>query len=321
MKALLLFSERGKMDSKYVLTYSEIRSWKQCRLKHDYYYRQRLSAKGGDAHYGRRGNYVHGYIDRMYREVRAGKETIDDLIANLEADWKETVVNALKWGAIEDELKVEFAIIKGMILGYHQYFFLKEQWEGVDTEREVLLDVPDGGQFACKVDAIVKERGKYWVHDIKTVSSSSETDKKMLNIDEQFSHYCVVAGAKFNREFAGGIRTAIKTPGIKQTQKETVDEYCARVVRDYQSRPEFYMQRIYVERTAEQLEAYRQYLEQIYVEITNNKFVFRAPSMQCGMCDFIDLCTEPKQEVRNAMLVSDFFVRKKKHSELSLIAA
>jgi hypothetical protein len=31
--------------------------------------------------------------------------------------------------------------------------------------------VSGGGQFARKVDAIVKEKAKYWVHDIKTVSS------------------------------------------------------------------------------------------------------------------------------------------------------
>ena len=306
---------------KSVLTYSEIRSWKQCRLQHDYRYRQQLSAKGYDAHYSRRGNFVHGYIERMYREVLPGKETIDDLTALLTSDWNEATKQYMAYGADEDELKKEFAVIKGMILGYHQYFFLTEEWDGVVAEREVMLDVPDGGLFACKIDAIVKEKAKYWIHDIKTVASFSDTDKRLLMIDEQFSYYCVVAGEKFNRQFSGGIRTAIKTPGIKQTQKETVDQYCARVVQDYQSRPEFYMQRIYVDRSEEQLESFRQYLEQMYSEIINNKFVFRTPSMQCSMCDYMELCTEQSEEAQKAMLTSSYFVRKKKHSELSLIVA
>ena len=35
--------------AKLVLTYSEMRSWKQCRLQHDYRYRQCLSPKCADA--------------------------------------------------------------------------------------------------------------------------------------------------------------------------------------------------------------------------------------------------------------------------------
>ena len=236
----------------------------------------------------------------------------------LRLDWNETATQYLAWGtASEDDLKKEFAIIKGMILGYYHHFFLTENWEGVVAEREVVLDIPEG-KFAIKVDAIVKEEGKYWIHDLKTVSSFSDTDKKLLNVDDQFSHYCVVAGAKFNREFEGGIRTAIKTPGIKQTQKETADKYCDRVVHDYQSRPEFYMQRIYVARPTEQLAEYRQYLYRMYQEITTNTFVFRTPSMQCGMCDYFDICVETNQDVRKAMVATDYFVRNRKHAELSI---
>ena len=157
---------------------------------------------------------------------------------------------------------------------------------------------------------------------MKTVQSFSDSDNKLLKIDDQFSHYCLVAGLRFNREFSGGIRTSIRTPSIGQTKKETLEEYCERVVHDYQSRPEFYMSRIYVERAAEQIEEYRQYLDQIYREITSCTFVFRTPSkMGCSLCDYLDVCTESNPEIRSAMIATDFFVRKRRHSELSLAVA
>jgi hypothetical protein len=300
------------------LTYSEIRTWKQCRVKHDMSYRQKFTAKEG-ASYFRRGNFVHRFIERMYLEIKPGKITFEQLMAELEKEWNLYAQSELTLQKDED-LKVEYAVIRGMVNGYYHYFFLKEEFEGYLPELEVSVTVGEAVAWA-KIDGVVKTDGKYFINEIKSVSGFSETDKKMLNIDDQTNHYLMAVRSKYpTRKFVGAIRTVLRAPSIKQTQKETLEQYCNRVVADYQARPDFYLQRVIVLKTDEQIDAYADYFQRIYREIIDNDNIFKNPvSMQCGGCDFFDWCTEPNEDLKTQILARDFTVRQHAHAEYATL--
>jgi hypothetical protein len=299
-----------------VLTHSEMRTWKQCRAKHNFQYTLKLRSTEGEASYFRRGGTVHRFIELMYLKVKTGEWTIERFVKELENHWA-VVSREVKLVAPED-LQKEFAVIKGMVLAYHKHYFLTEQFEGVVTEKELFHEV-DGACFAGKIDAIVKKEGKYYVHDYKCVSNFTATDRLLLNVDEQFTLYILLAQLSFGKEFAGGIRTAIESPNIKQGKKETVAEYCDRVVADYLDRPEFYLSRVISPRSQEQVQQYRIDVVGLYNEIVNSTAIHRSPStMTCGMCDFLEVCTEVDAEVRRLLVNSKFTVGRKTHQELTL---
>ena len=308
------------MGSDAKITYSEIRTWKECRYKHHLGYQQRLTSLVPKTYF-RLGDFVHRYIDAMYKEMRGSQSqhlptvTLDDLMKRLEVEWTALSKQPNQFES-EEDAKIDLAIIRGMVLGYHDHVFSKEQFEGVVTEREVQCEI-GGVVFGGKIDGLVKMDGKYWTMEHKTASSFSETDRRLLFIDDQTTHYLVLANELFpDKQFIGSIRNILKKPSIKQTKKETLDEYCRRVVDDYRSRPEHYFVRILVTRTPEEIAAYREYMQTVTAEMARD-VVFKAPSRDCGMCEFMEYCTEPVADIKANILMSQFRIRGQRHQELA----
>ena len=296
-----------------VLTFSEMKTWKDCRQKHQFGYDQRLTSLS-EPKYLRRGRVVHKYIDLMYQRVKTGELSIAELEGLIRVEWEQVVLKAFP-SLRGDEGKAELSVIVGMVVGYYHAYFVNEAFDGIATEREGVASI-DGYPYAFKADAIVKLDGKYWIHEIKTVSAWGDAERRLLNIDEQITHYCALAQLRYGRTFMGAIRTWAKTPGIKQTKSETIDDYCRRVVSDYSERPDFYFGRILVKRTQEQMKAHLVYLTKIREEMTTGN-VWKTPTRDCSGCDFFDLCTESDESVRVAIVQSQFRVRQLRHQELS----
>ncbi|GEM_PF-3110711 len=299
------------------LTYSEIRTWKTCRFKHDLHYTQKLTAKEDGPSYFRTGHFVHRFIELLYSHVQKEKLTLEELYIQMAAEWEIETKESLEPA---DDLKTDYAIIRGMIGAYHKHLFSTEAFEGYLPELGASAMIGEAKAWA-KMDGVVKKDGKYFIHEIKTASGFSENDRKICNIDDQMNHYLMIAREKYpQHNFVGALRTIIKKPGIKQTKKETLDEYCTRVVEDYESRPEFYITRLTLLKSEDAIDEYRRSFEAIYKEIVVNTGVqFKSPSSNCGMCDFIDLCTEPNAELANAILKDQFYVRGQMHPELSIL--
>ena len=302
------------------VTYSEIRTWKECRYKHELGYRQRLTSLVPKTYF-RLGDFVHRYIDAIYREMRGDSSqnlptvSLETLMKRLDAEWAALAKKPNQFES-EEDAKIDLAIIRGMVLAYHDHFFTKEQFEGVVTEREVQCEI-GGFLFGGKIDGLVKMDGKYWTMEHKTASSFSETDRRLLFIDDQTTQYLLLVSELYpDKQFVGSIRNILKKPSIKQTKKETLDEYCTRVVADYRSRPEFYLNRILVTRTPEEIAAYREYLQVVAAEMAK-EVVYKAPSRDCGMCEFMEYCTEPIADVKANILMSQFRIRSQKHQELA----
>ena len=82
------------------------------------------------------------------------------------------------------------------------------------------------------------------------------------------------------------------------------------MVADYQARPDFYSERIIVPRTQEKLDEYREYVVRIAHEIYDGTAVIcRTPTMQCGGCEFFDLCVKQDPKIVEAIRKTDFRVR------------
>lgn len=308
------------------LTYSEIRTWKQCRYRHELSYVKRYAANE-KASYFKRGSAVHRFIELMHTQTEP--IVIDTLIDQLRREWCAEIAymqpdeEGEKTPVIGDEDKEELAVLEGMIRAYHKHYFLNNEFAGYLAEAAVSATIDDAVSWA-KIDGIIKlkrQMDAYWIHEIKTASSFSDNDRKLLNIDDQSHHYLMTVQTKWpEKNFVGAIRTVIKAPSIKQTKKETVDEYCKRVVADYQERPEFYLRRFYVEKPKQVIDEYRDYFKTIYKEIVLSTFAPKTPGIQtCGMCDFFEYCTETDAKVKEEVLKRDFYVRGSTHSDAPIL--
>ena len=310
------------------LTYSEIRTWKQCRYRHNLSYVQRFAANE-KASYFKRGSAVHRFIEMMHTQTEP--VVIDTLIKQMRREWEDAIAYEFyllhdekeELPALSDDDKEEMAVLEGMIRAYHKHYFLNNEFAGYLAEIEVSATIGDAVSWA-KIDGIVKLKSQmdaYWIHEIKTAKSFSETDRKLLNIDDQSHHYLMTVQEKWpDKKFAGAIRTIIKAQGIKQTKKESVDEYCERVVADYQERPDFYLSRFYLDKPMQVVEEYRNYFQTIYKEIVLSTFAPKSPGIQsCGMCDFFEYCTEPNEQVKDELLKRDFYVRGSTHSAAPIL--
>ena len=79
----------------HVITQSQIRTWKQCRQKHQYYYVDKLTPNGPEAHYFRRGRFLHRYVELMYKNVREQIWTMEKLLDELQKEWDATTDGVL----------------------------------------------------------------------------------------------------------------------------------------------------------------------------------------------------------------------------------
>lgn len=146
-----------------------------------------------------------------------------------------------------DKQAVTEAMISGACRGLKMKF--GPEPAGIEREPEFLLPLinPDTGRLSQKfmlggkADWIYQDGRTWTLGEAKTRGTHlTNADIAKLDLDQQVLNE--VAGLQTAR----GITVAkveylyIFKPSIRQKQTETVDQYCARIIEDYQERPDFY---------------------------------------------------------------------------------
>lgn len=113
------------------------------------------------------------------------------------------------------------------------------------TMRARIRNPAEGGRVSqshdllARVDALDLEAAEL-IED-KLTSRIDPKIAQRLRLDRQVSIGCYLTWRTTGVEIENVRYRITKKPGIKQTQKETHDEYLKRIVADYQERPDFYL--------------------------------------------------------------------------------
>jgi hypothetical protein len=154
-----------------------------------------------------------------------------------------------------------------------------------------------------RADKLIRYNGKLWLVDHK--STSRMPDREFLKINAQGDTYIL---AYQERGFAveGIVWDYVRKPSIKKTQKETPDEYVARLRADISERPDFYFSQFLVKRWPEDIKS-SQYdvwmTHQLLLGCHRTKQWPRntnACNGLYGTCEFLPLCAEDNEITRAA---------------------
>lgn len=279
------------------ITHSAMTDFKNCKRK--YYYRNHLKLvprkekpslllgravhKGLELYY--QGNNIDGCID-------AGIFILEDVDKSF---WQQEDFDALE---------VNKAILTGMLKGYSLQFQDRGMFEVIEPEYQFTIPVINPAtQFASKtfehsgkIDGLFKTRsGQWWIREFKTASQIDKHYIDRLSLDTQITSYIDGVQAVKGIQIAGVIYTILKKPSIKQKQTETVEQYCQRVIQDYQERLDFYFHQETLYRDQNDLDEWRFEKWDIARDIADSEkndrwYKNTAYCSQMGGCAYMPLC-------------------------------
>lgn len=220
-----------------------------------------------------------------------------------------------------NEVEVKRATVRAMLEGYFERF---ERFADGVTRREWAFDLPIRNpktgavsrsfRLGGKIDAVTYVGGELWIVEYKTASQINAGYFERVGLDEQVTLYMHAVRELLGVKPAGVIYRVLKKPSIRQTKKESLEQFCNRLAKDYIDRPDFYFfeQRYY--RSEEDLERFREELwafTQQYLYEQRNGINCKNASrcLDYGRCEYMPIC------LGEADLELDY-IKKEKHEEL-----
>lgn len=286
-----------------VLTFSRIKARKNCPMAEHIRYDLELVPRNKKKSLGL-GSAVH-----------LGLETddIDKAVGYFDGVFPDSQEEA-------NELEVQRATVRAMLTGYFARF---GKW-GEETIRELSFDIPIRNpktgavsrsfRLQGKIDAITVIDGKTWLVEYKTASQINKGYFDRVSLDEQITLYMYAYREKFGVKPEGVIYRVLKKPTIRQTKKESLEQFCNRLEQDYVDRPDFYFfeQKYYrSENDLKQFEKELWAFTQQYLYEKRNDINCKNASrcLDFGQCEYMPIC------LGEADLELDY-VKKEKHEEL-----
>lgn len=286
-----------------VLTFSRIKARKNCPMAEHIRYDLELVPRNKKKSLGL-GSAVH-----------LGLETddIDKAVGYFDGVFPDSQEEA-------NELEVQRATVRAMLTGYFNRF---GKW-GEETIRELSFDIPIRNpktgavsrsfRLQGKIDAITVIDGKTWLVEYKTASQINKGYFDRVSLDEQITLYMYAYREKFGVKPEGVIYRVLKKPTIRQTKKESLEQFCNRLEQDYVDRPDFYFfeQKYYrSENDLKQFEKELWAFTQQYLYEKRNDINCKNASrcLDFGQCEYMPIC------LGEADLELDY-VKKEKHEEL-----
>lgn len=286
-----------------ILTYSRIKSRKICPAHEHIRYDLELVPKN------KRESLNIGSAVHLGLETEDIDQAVNYFKDVLPADQIET-----------NALEVNRVLVRAMLGGY----FNKFGYWSKETLKEQKFDIPiinpETGaksktfKLQGKIDAITVINGQYWIVEYKTASQINQGYFERLELDDQITTYMYAAKQAFGIDAVGVIYRVLKKPSIKQTKKESLEQYCNRLLKDYLDRPEFYFFEAKYYRSADALAQFEKELwaftKQYLYE--RNKDLHCKNASRCldwGKCEYMPICLQsPDWEL--------FYEKKQIHEEL-----
>lgn len=202
--------------------------------------------------------------------------------------------------------------VHALATGYKSYY---EEWlsnievQSIELSFSVPLRNPrtdcvsTAAELAGKIDKIVKINGDCWIPDHKTTSRMPNRD--FLKLSPQGDTYILALKEK-GIEAKGIIWDYVRKPSIKQTQKETPEQYIERLRADIAERPSFYFVQFQVQRWDADIAATQADIWQCHKTLMacHRDNIWPRYTCACnnmyGTCQFLTLCAEDNELTRQA---------------------
>jgi len=334
MKAAIKLQQKNERQYTDV-TFSEMYSFKNCRQRWQYAYKDRITTKI-DKPPLFLGSLYHKALEFYYNGVLAGEPVLKDDMIKYFLDEANRKTDKLReeWPNLEmyiEELEFQQNLGVAIIGGYYNFaqtndHFKLEPVNGVsplETKFCVPVITPNGNpsskfRFTGKIDGIVKHLGHYWVHEIKTSSNWNDSDVDMLGVDPQCLGYIYAAQKHFGIKIAGAIYSVARKSLLRQGKAETVEHFRERLIKDYAARPDFYYRRHSIYTQQENVEEFGLSIWNICKDMSPNPFIYKSVGKAtCGFgCSFKTLCTATSPDHRADAMDRFYRVKKARHEEL-----
>ena len=199
-----------------------------------------------------------------------------------------------------DKLEINKAIVSAMLTGYFAKFK-----PFTECKAELQFDIPilnpltrrtsHSFRLQGKIDALAKENGLWWLVEYKTAGQINQGYFERLELDEQITTYVYAAQRQFRIPIVGIIYRVIKKTSIRRTQKETIEQFCQRLEKDYIDRPEFYFFEQQLYRSQNDLKQYEnelwQFTQQLLYEKRNGiNYRNSGRCLDWGRCQYMPIC-------------------------------
>lgn len=247
------------------------------------------------------GSFMHEMLDELYSGVKLNKLGYDKYIK------KNPYPDAEKdAGLIETILK---RYVDVYVADFKDKKFIK-------TEQEFDVDW-HSFKLRGKIDGVYRDKkDKLWLIEHKTKSRINEDDLMLqLTMDSQNLFYILAAEIIFGEPVQGVLYNIIRKPGHKQTQKETLKEFCSRVGNIIDNEPDHFFLRFEIPYTKKDK---REFNDELVEKLIDVKAV-RVGSLGCYRnqgacllpfkCKYLNLCATGK--------MNGYKIDKKLFSELN----
>ncbi len=267
--------------------------------------------------------YRYKYIDMLVPDKTSESLSLGLLGHNaMEIYYKDGLPAALEmltnFDADDQDKVLRIGKVKALLNGYVANYGLQDfdKVLEVETEFKIPMVNPETGhksnkvELVGKIDLIAEKNGENWLIDHKFKGTVGERD--FWSINSQMDLYLNAFKEKYNCK--GIIWNIIRTPSIRQTQKETLEQYLERLGEDVKIRPEFYYTRFVMPRWDEDIKESMQDIWDVHdhlLRVARTGKFYRNTSCchKFGTCQFLPLCA-------NGLDKDSFVKKEKKHSEL-----
>lgn len=202
-----------------------------------------------------------------------------------------------------------------ILLPYYNEFY-KDDFEVYSLEKE--FDVPlYNSLLRGKIDGIIKFKNNnaYTLFEHKTKSRIDTDVLEYLEMNFQVLFYTVCAEKLFNIEINSVLYNIIRTPGIRQGQKETFSDYAMRLNTDIQKRKEHYFIRHNTTISKDIKKRFKYDLMKILRQAEralNSPYKNMLECFKGFKCQYLDWCSGRREEYTQENLFQELNVNEKK---------
>ena len=295
-------------------TQSEIATFKSCRYKWMLSYLKRITPKT-PVTYFEDGGAFHDALEDLGNDIPIAevgeriKENYKGFIRDLKVPFTQSLL---------ESYDKRLAMVQGMIAGYFAHYG-KDEWHVINCEEEFCVPFADT-HIRGKKDKKVLQGNKVKLVEHKTSSTISGSYVTKLPMDQQTLTYSWADWKATGELVAGIIYDVTKKPSIRQTKKETRDEFLVRLRDDYINKPEKYFFRETLHYSKKQLQDFEKNLLRLLVQMKSaeenpkeNVYRNEGACSDFGGCHFRSICMAKSLKGPH---MKQYYKRKKKHMEL-----
>lgn len=196
-----------------IVSYSELDTYRQCRLKHQLSYIERWRGEE-ESEALARGTLFHSVMEAHYSKKKEFAESGEDLTA----EDLFLAVAPLLWEEGTGEQTERQVLVEWMFRGYLDLYGLDGEWEIVAVEHPltVPLRYPDGTEsgfgLSGTVDLLVKDHsvsGGLWIVDHKTCKDLPK--QKDFDMEDQTAIYAYLLQKESGLDIRGAIYNYVRT--------------------------------------------------------------------------------------------------------------